>query len=143
MDKKEMEQYVDELYAIHKDISDIHRESMDRLINLTKDNRATIEKSQQIKKEIVEAVVGIKIYCNWFIILIVTAMIGVVLMFSWKFYSFNNNLNSKLLFVYDRFEKVAEIKQEQERLSKWIEEIESNQSKIGAVKKSEINSSKE
>ena len=105
MERKEMEQYIDEMYEMHTQLSEIHRESARRLVNLLEDNRSTIEQAEKIKQEIIAAVRDVKAYNNMFILCLTTLLIAVVIAFSWKFSSFSSDLNSKLYITYDTANK--------------------------------------
>ena len=111
---KEIEKYVDELYEIHK-------ESSDRMIELTKDNKKILDELGNG----VDACLGdIKWWGKFFFWLQLIVTIIFVSMLFWSLNSFKKEFNWKIAAVYQSAQKIAEIQSEQNKILDKFKKIE-------------------
>lgn len=110
---EKIEQYVDELYSIHK-------ESSRRMSDLTRSNKAIVT---HLEKEVLEHVKEIKSYCKLFSISItaITIIFGAAVL--WSFYSFKVDFDTKLYLTYDAFNKVRNVQVEQNRVLEELKDL--------------------
>ncbi|MGB4190935.1 MAG: hypothetical protein WBJ81_00080 [Rickettsiales bacterium] len=60
MNKEELEEYIEELYTIHRD-------SVDSLSEITNSNKKILNEMKELQKEIASSVSNVRIYNNRFI----------------------------------------------------------------------------
>lgn len=133
MTTKEIEECTEELYAIHKDLADIHSEALDRLSNLTESNTQVIKDAETLKIklqfEIRSEIREYKAY-HTKCMLWLMGIVGVTfIVLGWQLWSFKKDMDGKMYTTYSAFNKVVMRQEEQNKVLERIEELEKN--KIG------------
>lgn len=116
MERKEMEGYVDEMYAMHRQLLDMHEESSYRIKDITKDAKLTADNVEHLKAAMLTSVSDVKKYC----IRLTAAVIGVMLLlggiFFWNFYLVIKKKEFYVNVIYTHWKNAEEVLVRQERL---------------------------
>jgi len=104
-----IEQYVDELYAIHK-------EAGERMEAMTRENGATLSRIMSLEKEIASHVAQIRWLTKFYTkaLLTVLAISFVTTIYTW--YQFKSDFDSLIKSTYLNIVRVKELQQEQNRI---------------------------
>ena len=103
---KEIEQYVDELYEIHK-------ESGERMIELTNANKEILD---DLERGVDANLSDIKRWSKFFFWLQFTVSVIVVSFLLWSLHDFKKEFDWKILALYESIQKVAETQSEQNKM---------------------------
>ena len=116
MDKKEMEGYVDEMYAMHSQLIDLHEESTYRIKDITRDAKLTADNIEHLKSEMLTSVSEVKRYCRR----LTAAVVGIMLLLSgiffWNFYLVIKKKEFYVDVIYTHWKNAEEVLVRQENL---------------------------
>ena len=110
---EEIERYVDELYAMHK-------ESGDRMVELTASNKAILER---LERGVFRCLEDIKWYGQLFFWLQFVLTVVLVAGMFWALHVFKEDLNWKFSAVYHSAEKIGKIQEEQNEVLTKIKKL--------------------
>lgn len=96
MSKEEIEECTEELYAIHKDLADLHKDSIKRLSGITDSNMDVVCKMEQLQKQIASSVHNVKVYNNRFMVALIVIFLLVVMSAGWKFSIYSSAVDQHL-----------------------------------------------
>ena len=109
MERKEMEGYVDEMYAMHE-------ESSYRIKDITKDAKLTADNVEHLKAEMLTSVSNVKKYCIRLTVAVVAVMLLLGGIFFWNFYLVIKKKEFYVNVIYTHWKNAEEVLVRQERL---------------------------
>lgn len=56
MNKEDLEECIEELYAIHKDLTDVHEDSVNKVLKITDSNKELLYKIEDLQGEIASSI---------------------------------------------------------------------------------------
>lgn len=95
MSKEAIEQCTEELYAIHKDLTDVHKDSIKKLSSIAESNTNVLHKMEKLQREIAASVHNIKVYNNR-LMLTLFILILLILASGWKFSVYSSGVDKHL-----------------------------------------------
>lgn len=123
MNKEELEGYIEELCAIHRD-------SVDNLSEITNSNKKILNEMRELQKEIASSVHNVKVYNNRFIACSIALLVLILIIFGWKFSNYNEEVQWHLSSIEKSQDYLLEGMTIQVKLLKRIEDLEKNKSEI-------------
>jgi hypothetical protein len=124
MSKEEIEECTEELYAIHKDLADLHKDSIKRLSDIADSNMEVVRKMEQIQKKIASSVHNVKVYNNRFMVALITIFVLVVISAGWKFSIYSSAVEQHLRHTKTAYGFMVEGMVAQKNSLERIEELE-------------------
>ena len=122
MNKEELEEYIEELYTIHRD-------SVDSLSEITNSNKKILNEMKELQKEIALSVSNIKIYNNRFIACSIVLLVSILIIFGWKFSNYSEEVKWHLSSIEKSHAHLLEGMVIQVKILKRIEDLEKNKSR--------------
>ncbi len=116
MERKEMEGYVDEMYAMHRQLLDMHEESTYRIKDITKDAKLTADNVEHLKEEMLTSVSDVKKYCRRLTAVVIGVMLLLGGIFYWNFYLVIKKKEFYVNVIYTHWKNAEEVLVRQERL---------------------------
>lgn len=133
MSKEEIDECIEELYSIHKDLTEVYNNTVQKLSAVTDSNMEILGKIEDLQKEIASSVHNVKIYNNRFVVFLIAILVLILISFGWKFGNYSRAVDLHLRHTQNAYRFMLEGMMAQSKSLQRIEVLEKlkiNNSKV-------------